>query len=213
MPFDEAYFESVYRNYARQNPSRKMRFYRGLLERHMGGKPSPRILDLGCAFGLFLESLPPTLRKCGVDASEYAIRQAAERVPEACLSVGDCAAPPFQGPFDAIVAFDVLEHIADPGRVLAFIEQALAPGGLLLFVVPVYDGPLGPVVHLLDRDPTHLHKRSRWWWLDQAASRFELIEWTGILRYLVTPGCYVHAPGKAIRRIAPAIAVAARKRR
>ncbi len=100
-----------------------MRFYRGLLERNITRRPSPRILDLGCAFGFFLESLPCEFRKCGVDASEHAIRQAAARVPDAQLIVGDCAAPPFRGPFDVIVAFDVLEHIPDLGRVFDYIEH------------------------------------------------------------------------------------------
>ena len=209
MQFDEAYYASVYGNYAKQNPARKLRFYRTLLERHVNGA-APRVLDLGCAFGLFLASLDARYRRYGVDASAYAVRQAAARTPEARFAVGDCAAPPFAGPFDAIVAFDVLEHIPDLEGTLDFIASSLAPGGVLIFVVPVYDGPLGPIVRLLDHDPTHVHKHGRRWWLDRIASRFEVLEWTGILRYLIPPGYYLHAPSRQIRTFSPAIAVAAR---
>lgn len=211
MQFDEEYYRSVYRNYARQNPARKLRFYRELLERHVAGG-APRLLDLGCAFGLFLASLPPDYRRFGVDASEYALREARKRATGAKFVAGDCASPPLRGPFDAIVAFDVLEHIPDLDGALDFIAGALAPAGVLVCVVPVYDGPLGPVIRALDRDPTHVHKLPRQWWLDRIGARFEIVEWTGILRYLIPPGYYLHAPSRTIRTFAPAIAVAARRR-
>jgi SAM-dependent methyltransferase len=210
--FDESYYETVYRNYERQNPSRKLAFYRRLVERQLRAAGNPRVLDLGCAFGFFLAALDSRFRKYGVDASEHAIRQAKSRLPGAGLAIGDCAAPPFRGPFDAITAFDVMEHIPDLERVWEFAGRALAPGGVLVFAVPVYDGPLGPLVHRLDRDPTHVHKQSRRWWLDKASARFEVIAWTGILRYLAAPCCYLHVPSTVIRSFSPAIAVVARPR-
>ncbi len=39
-------------------------------------------------------------------------------------------------PFDVIVCADVLEHLAEPERVLASVRRWLAPGGLLLVSVP-----------------------------------------------------------------------------
>lgn len=210
--FDERYFASCYGDYFRQNPRRKLRFYRDLLERHLPPSPAPRVLDLGCAFGLFLAELPREFRKFGVDASHHAIAAAAARVPDAHCINADCASPPIASQFEAIVAFDVLEHIPSVDATLEFIRRSLAPHGVFLFVVPVYDGPLGPIVRWLDRDPTHVHKRSRGWWLKQASRGFEVISWTGILRYLIARRCYLHMPSRAIRRVAPAIAVVARPR-
>lgn len=211
MQFDEAYYRTVYGDYRRQNPARKLAFYRRLVERHAGA--GGRVLDLGCAFGLFLGGLPERYARFGVDASEHAIRAAARRIRDGRFAVGDCARPPLRGPFDVITAFDVLEHIQDLDGALAYIDGALAPGGVLVFVVPVYDGPLGPVIQALDRDPTHVHKRSRAWWLERLSERFDIAEWTGILRYLLPPGFYVHLPSRWIRGFAPAIAVAARQKR
>ena len=208
--FDQRYFDSVYRNYAQQNPPRKLRFYRRLLERHLPKRNSPLVLDLGCAFGYFLEALNEDYVKVGMDMSHHAIAEAVRRVPHARLAVADCARPPFALRCDAIVALDVLEHVPALDQACEFIQRSLAPDGVFLFVVPVYDGILGPVVEWLDRDPTHVHKRSRDWWLDWANRNFEVIAWTGILRYLIAPGCYIHLPGRATRQIAPAIAVVAK---
>jgi SAM-dependent methyltransferase len=211
--FEQAYFESVYRDYTVQNPKRKLRFYRSLVERHLGSREGLQILDVGCAFGLFLESLGPRYRRFGMDASRYAVTSYRKRVPDARAVVADAARPPFAGSFDAVVAFDVLEHVPDVESALAFVRGALAADGVFVFVVPVYDGPLGPVIRLLDRDPTHVHKRSREWWLDLVGRDFEVVAWTGILRYTVAPEVYLHWPGEWMRGFAPAIAVVARLRR
>ena len=37
--FERDYFERNYRNYARQNPPRKLNFYRGLVEAAVAGRP------------------------------------------------------------------------------------------------------------------------------------------------------------------------------
>jgi len=210
--FDAQYYNECYGNYFRQNPARKLRFYRELLQRHMLPSASPRVLDLGCAFGLFLAGLPPEFNKFGIDASAHAIGGAARLVPQGHFAVGDCGAPPVAAGFDAVVAFDVLEHIPTVNQTLGCVRRSLTRDGVFLFVVPVYDGPLGGVVRALDRDPTHVHKHSRRWWLDLVGRDFEVISWTGILRYLIAGRYYLHAPAKAIRAVAPAIAVIARPR-
>jgi SAM-dependent methyltransferase len=43
---------------------------------------------------------------------------------------------PFESDFDAVGAFDVLEHIEQDSEVLCEIRQALTPGGGLLLTVP-----------------------------------------------------------------------------
>ena len=41
-----------------------------------------------------------------------------------------------EGPFDVVLAGDVLEHVRDPGRVLEQARELLAPGGRLIVSVP-----------------------------------------------------------------------------
>jgi SAM-dependent methyltransferase len=210
--FERDYFEKTYRNYSRQNPRRKLRFYRGLVERVAPKDRTPRILDIGCAFGAFLSELDPQWKRFGIDVSEFATDRAAEVVPGARFARADIGHIPFEGPFDIVTALDVIEHVPSLEEAGASVKGKLASDGCFVFVVPVYDGPAGLLVHLLDRDETHLHKRSRRFWLRWAEERFAVIDWVGLCRYLLPGGYYVHLTTRALRQLTPAIAVVARNR-
>jgi SAM-dependent methyltransferase len=209
--FGREYFERQYHSYESQNPARKLAFYRGLVERSVAGRQNPRVLDYGCAFGLFLGSLDPAWRRSGIDASAWAIQTARDRLPGVALH---CVAPdryPDREPHDAITAFDVLEHVPSLDDCLAWIDRSLVNGGGFVFVVPVYDGPMGPLTRLLDRDPTHVHRESRSFWLHKVGELFEIVDWWGVLRHLLPGGLYFHAVTHRFRNWTPAIACLARR--
>lgn len=210
--FEEPYFRENYGDYTLHNPPRKIDFYRALAEQSVPGIERPRVLEVGCAFGLFLSALGPRWERYGSDLSAYAIEHARRSVPEARFVQAGAADRPFEGSFDLIAAFDVLEHVPDLEAVARTARASLRPNGRLLFVVPVYDGPTGPIVRLLDRDPTHVHKGSRAFWLDWTARFFHLDAWWGISRYLLPGGYYLHWPTQRLRRFTPAIAILAHQR-
>lgn len=209
------YFNEVYRDYAAQNPKEKLAYYSGLVRAAAGSVPAPRLLEIGCGPGFFLDALGPGWERFGTDISEWAVGEAKRRVPGASLQTAPAERIPFDGPFRVVAAFDVLEHLQDPEAVVSSIAAKLEPGGGLVFVVPVYDGPLGPIVRLLDRDPTHVQKRSRRFWLDLAARHLAVDGWSGVFRYLIPSrlGRYIHLPTRRLRAIAPAIAVVCRRDR
>ena len=211
-PFEREYFETVYRNYLRQNPPRKLRFYQALVERVAPEDRPARILDIGCAFGAFLSTLNPRWERFGADVSQFATDRATLAVPDISFARAGIHEIPFPGPFDIITAFDVLEHIPSLEVVATVLRTKLAPGGHLVFVVPVYDGVTGPLIRLLDKDETHIHTRSRDFWLQWTQENFVLMEWCGIYRYLLPGVGYVHLPTRLWRRFTPAIAVTARIR-
>jgi SAM-dependent methyltransferase len=214
--FEADYYERNYRSYARQNPPKKMTFYRRLLEQARAasnmGEP-PRVLDIGCAFGTFLSSLDSSWCRSGCDPSGYAIARARERINGVRFKVGALPEVPFDGPFDVVTAFDVLEHVPDLEAAREAIWNLLSPGGWLVFAVPVYDGPTGPIVRLLDGDQTHVHKRARGFWLDWVREGFEPLSWYGVYRFFL-PGLrrYLHVPTTHLRRFTPSITVVVRKR-
>lgn len=210
--FEREYYETYYRDYDRQNPPRKMRHYREAVQRYLPARETTRILDIGCAFGTFLASLDSRWQAYGMDPSEYAIGKARERLPRARLELVRDGRVPFQERFDAITAWDVLEHISELDVVAQQVAEHLGDNGAFVFVVPVYDGPLGPVVRALDSDTTHVHRVSRKFWLDWADRHFQVQEWWGIFRFLFPGGHYLHWPTRQLRRIAPAVAVVARRR-
>lgn len=98
-----------------------------------------RVLELGAAGGDVTAALSE--RGCDVTAIELDpdavedLRQHAQRV--ICADLNDPATlDSAGGPFDAICAGDVLEHLLDPQRVLNQMARMLAPGGRIVVSLP-----------------------------------------------------------------------------
>ena len=72
-----------------------------------------------------------------------------------------------EGPFDVIVAADVLEHLVDPWRVLAELRQLLTPDGYVVISTP-HVGHLAVVACLLAED----FEYREWGLLDRTHIRF-----------------------------------------
>ena len=211
MP-DLSYYHENYKNYARQNPPHKLEFYKKLVAFALGHRDKlPLALDVGCAFGHFLKHAAQTVRPFGQEpiraAAEAAIRAVpmAEIISEALPRIG------FDQKFDCITAFDVLEHVRDIELTKVEFAKHLDQKGCVVFVVPVYDGLTGPVISALDRDPTHVHKKSRHFWLEWLEPEFKVRRWWGIYRILLFSQ-YLHFPTRRLRNHTPAIAVVADKR-
>lgn len=213
VQFGREYFERYYAGYDRQNPPKKLHFYRNVVESATVAIRNPRILDLGCAFGRFLSVLDSNWERFGNDLSDYAIEYARNSVAGIKFAVSSITRIPFEETFDVVTAFDVIEHYPQLDEVVLTVQSKLTPDGSFIFVVPVYDGPTGAIVRLLDKDITHVHKESRNFWLNWANENFILEDWWGIYRYLFPIGYYMHFPTKAFRRFAPAIAVVTRRRK
>ena len=216
--YGEAYYSTTYRDYFRQNPAHKLEFYRSIVQQRVPPHRPTRVLDIGCGLGGFLaclrESDPDrtSFDLTGVDISEFAIATNSSTYPNEKFSV--CTAErigELGQTFDVVTAFDVLEHLPSPDDAASAIANSLGQDGVLILVVPVYDGPLGPVVKLLDKDESHVQLQSRQWWLAWTSRHFAVTGWQGIFRTLTPWGQYVHLPTTLLRRVAPAVMITARK--
>jgi SAM-dependent methyltransferase len=97
-----------------------------------------RVLDAGCGSGYGSAELARSANLVtAIDFSQDAIAYAQEhfQLPNLHYLVGDCLALP-EGPFDLIVAFEVIEHLAEWQHFLLEAKRALAPGGLFLVSTP-----------------------------------------------------------------------------
>lgn len=210
--FNHSYFTTAYKNYHQQNPLSKRLFYRSLVPHDiLNNCPKPSVLDFGCAYGDFLSVLPQEWKRYGFDVNRDSIEHAQNMYPDIKFFTNDTIQGCPQS-LDVITAFDVLEHVPDLKSTRDTIGSFLKGAGAFIFVVPVYDGFLGPVIRLLDKDETHVHKKSRAFWLRWTERFFTIDHWFGVFRYLVPGGYYIHRPTKVLRFIAPAIGVVARKK-
>lgn len=96
-------------------------------------------LEVGCGTGFVLSGIARACPKLALSGSEIflaGLSHAAERVPSAHFMQMDARRVPFVEEFDAIGAFDVLEHIEEDETVLAQLHGAIKFGGVLLLTVP-----------------------------------------------------------------------------
>ena len=97
------------------------------------------VLEVGCGTGYVLQGLRhtfPSLRLTGLEPGADGVHIARERVPDADFVVADARQLTYEATFDAVCAFDVLEHIDDDAAVLAGLHRALRIGGVLFVTVP-----------------------------------------------------------------------------
>jgi len=88
------------------------------------------VLDVGCGAGDFLSTLPPELKRCGVEPS-VAAAAAAEKNGVSILGATLDDLYPEAG-FDVITMIDVIEHVANPADLLDQALPHLTPGGSLI---------------------------------------------------------------------------------
>jgi SAM-dependent methyltransferase len=133
------------------------RFYASIIRRYASGG---KLLEIGCGLGHVLARLEDSFDTYGIDVSDYAIDQARENTPKSRLEVAPAeAVASLDGPFDAIAAFHVVEHLSEPGHVLQECARSTRLGGTLIFATPNPDAPFAERKGdrwYGRRDPTHI---------------------------------------------------------
>jgi len=131
--YDEEYFAGKeYPDYLGQQDALRRSMRRHLRQmaryRPLGG----RLLEVGCAYGLFLdEARAHFTRVVGMDISEPAVTYAREQL-DLDARIGDFAAADLRGErFDAVCMWDTIEHVLAPHAFVEHARDALDDGGML----------------------------------------------------------------------------------
>jgi len=109
---------------------------RAFLESAFAARPNPLILDVGCGTGATLKALVDLGPVVGVDRAPDALRYCRRRGLRSLSLATAEALPITSDSADAILALDLLEHVADDAAALREFARVLRPGGILLITVP-----------------------------------------------------------------------------
>jgi len=96
-------------------------------------------LDVGSGTGHVVAALRrrwPSMQITAAEAFADGLRLTAQRAAGVELVQTDALHLPYDAEFDAVAAFDVIEHIADDGAAVREMVRAVRPGGGLMVTVP-----------------------------------------------------------------------------
>ena len=95
-----------------------------------------RVLEIGCAEGEFLHSVPGVRERWGIEPSPAArvARTRLDHVFEATFDGAEADLP--IGYFDVVICNDVIEHMPDHESFFSRISQHIAPDGVLVGSIP-----------------------------------------------------------------------------
>jgi len=121
------------------------------------------VVDVGCGYGWLLDTFAGARALCGSDISEHAVQMARTRHPDRDFRQADLqAGAPFEGPFDIVLAVNLIEHLPDPQAGVESIARLCTRGSIVVVHLPVVENRLSNWIYqrTYASDPTHIYRPS-----------------------------------------------------
>ncbi|HQQ81546.1 MAG TPA: class I SAM-dependent methyltransferase [Cyclobacteriaceae bacterium] len=133
------------------------------------------LLEIGCGEGRGIAHLLPAVSSyAAIDKIETAVEHLRQQYPSGKFVSGHLPPLPYpNNSFDAVVTFQVIEHIQDDMLFLQEIHRVLRPGGVALITTP--NRPLS-----LSRNPWHIREYTADELSRLARQTFDQVEMRGI---------------------------------
>tara|TARA_B100000809_G_scaffold261936_2_gene311831 strand:- start:116 stop:961 length:846 start_codon:yes stop_codon:yes gene_type:complete len=121
---------------------------------------SGHLLEVGCAYGLFLREASSCFDVCGYDIAPEPVKHARDvfKLDARCEEFANAQIEPES--FDAVVLWDTIEHLPRPDLTLKKVSMVLRPGGYCFLTT----GDIGSLLARFRKrrwrmihPPTHLH--------------------------------------------------------
>src|ERR1700693_1076087 len=119
-----------------------LQFYTATFDLEPSFYNGKRILDIGCGPRGSLEWADMAAERVGLDTlvPTY-LKMGADRHKMSYVAASSDAIPFSDGHFDAVCAFNSLDHVAYPEKTITEIKRVVRPGGLFLLIVEVNHAP------------------------------------------------------------------------
>lgn len=105
-------------------------------------RPAGRLLEIGCAYGFFLQEAKRYFEVQGIEIAADAAAYARGNGLDVRQGLANVAALTPLGQFDVIVLLDVIEHLPDPAATMRLIAEHLTPGGILVMTTGDFASPV-----------------------------------------------------------------------
>ncbi len=160
--YGESYFQGGiadgYADYVGSQATLRLEFRHIVNELLRLGVGRGRLLELGCAYGFFLDEAKPYFESVhGVEVSADAVRSCRARGLD--VVHGEVDPSTLKGLYDVAIGLDVIEHVPNPSDTLKIVGSHMNRGGVLVMTTGDWSSRLarvsGPAWRLMT-PPQHL---------------------------------------------------------
>jgi SAM-dependent methyltransferase len=105
-------------------------------------RPSGKLIELGCAYGFFLQEAKPYFDVAGLELAAEAAAYCRAQGLNVVTGLADRLTLAALGNADVFVLLDVIEHLPDPYETLCLCVQHLKPGGIIVITTGDFASPV-----------------------------------------------------------------------
>ncbi len=141
--YTEDYFNGTYvdgySNYVETEEALRVEFSKTLRYLNKYAPTGGKLLEIGCAYGFFLNLAQDLYDVYGVEISAKAVDECHKRgLSQVHAGVLSQDVLDIVGSYDALVMLDVIEHLEEPKKILATAASQLKSGGIALLTTGDY---------------------------------------------------------------------------
>jgi 2-polyprenyl-3-methyl-5-hydroxy-6-metoxy-1,4-benzoquinol methylase len=105
-------------------------------------RPNGKLLDIGCAYGFFLQEAKPYFDVAGIELAQSAAAHCRQSGLNVVTGIADETTLETLGNMDVMVLLDVVEHLPDPHATLALCARRLNPDGIIVLTTGDFGSPV-----------------------------------------------------------------------